>query len=1055
MKKQHIVALLLAMCIASGFANKIVLHKNDSFVKTRKHPYSHLLSKQDLSQTKKASKDPSYQKLLVILVDFQEEDNPLTTGNGKFLLQADPDWKTTIGSPPHNREYFEANLEALKYYYRAVSMESYQLEYDVYPKDKAAYTLANTMSYYNPPNATSALFLQRMEEYFKESFETADADDPEIDFAQYGHYMIIHAGSDWQHDILGDSPSDIPSFFIRVGTGKEAVVDNGNTLISHACNVPSTISQDFDSYTDDGGDIYYSGYGALNAVIAHEFGHSLGLVDLYNVYNFQPMVGVFDIMDSGGGGILIDPITQAGPYVLVEGVLPVLPGAYSRALLFEDFFSNYGYLYTIDDISMYKDFRIQASSAKQDPYQPTCSIVKIPLNQTEYLLIENRSVDPDGDGDTAVHGTLDDRVVLYPTPYLDDSNTPSYEYDYLLPSFIKANGKSVGGGILVWHVDEDIIYNQGVTASDGEFYTNFENNTVNTNYYTRGVKIIEADALPDIGYQYSYFWTGTPYEYFHKRKPVLDNKGNFVFWSQDIWRARFDAESIPPMEDNKGIPGIYRLEILSDPAAKMNLRFGSAFFDQIQTVATGSPGAYSAPMINSSFSSSTELPIITPESISLFTHQTYPNQDNWANLFGEFPYQGMPIDQVPVVADVNSNAYKELILCHENYLKSVEFATDDIHIENISFDSNIRTAPLYLDGTLFVLTENKLYDIKGDEINFECIESIRKMAGIGNTLLLLCSQKLIIYDVRSSAVENIIELPESFGFYEPIIYSNGEASVDISFYLMSDNGNIYRFQDAKLDRIFVNPDPLNKPTQMGISRLAEDSPAIFFGCGTKVYAIKRDGTLISSFPKSFAGHHFDPYAHSKAINTNEQSLLLLPSNARGYLAVDATANISPLHSLFWTGSTENNYLHWEQSSQKLYWFMQQAANETSQINIYGSIGHISNPIFWNGFRNGNSGIFSIAFNQGDIPGTQLFEAFVFPNPVRNHQMRIRLIDPRWDTKISIYDFSGAKIFQNTYEQGSQITRDVQIDTANYAAGVYLAIVENNGKTKKIKFSIEK
>jgi hypothetical protein len=32
--------------------------------------------------------------------------------------------------------------------------------------------------------------------------------------------MIIHAGSDWQHDRMGDSPVDIPSFFIRVGKEK-------------------------------------------------------------------------------------------------------------------------------------------------------------------------------------------------------------------------------------------------------------------------------------------------------------------------------------------------------------------------------------------------------------------------------------------------------------------------------------------------------------------------------------------------------------------------------------------------------------------------------------------------------------------------------------------------------------------------------------------------------------------------------------------------------------------------------------------------------------------
>ena len=176
------------------------------------------------------------------------------------------------------------------------------------------------MGYYNPPGADGSTFVGKMEEYFKTSFELADAQSPEIDFSSYGHFMIIHAGSDWQHDINGDTPSDIPSFFIRVGPGKEAIVDNGTFLVQHACNVPSTISQDFYTQTASNGDEYYGGYGALNAVLAHEFGHSLGMVDLYNVQTFRPMVGVFDIMDSGGSVRFIDLVTKGQ----VEGSLPII-----------------------------------------------------------------------------------------------------------------------------------------------------------------------------------------------------------------------------------------------------------------------------------------------------------------------------------------------------------------------------------------------------------------------------------------------------------------------------------------------------------------------------------------------------------------------------------------------------------------------------------------------------------------------------------------------------------------------------------------------------------
>ncbi|MBM4404301.1 MAG: hypothetical protein FJ042_08010, partial [Candidatus Cloacimonetes bacterium] len=186
------------------WSQKIPLRRHSGWNPPRQYPYSGMLhSPLSKSDQMRRSSNPNYNRLLVILVDFQEEmpDDPLTTGNGKFLLAPDSTWKTTIGSPPHDRAFFEANMEALRFYYLAVSYGSYDLEFDVWPKDRQAYTLPHSMGYYKPPNATADVFIARMEEYFKVAFETADALDPQIDFGSYGHYMIIHAGSDWQHDV--------------------------------------------------------------------------------------------------------------------------------------------------------------------------------------------------------------------------------------------------------------------------------------------------------------------------------------------------------------------------------------------------------------------------------------------------------------------------------------------------------------------------------------------------------------------------------------------------------------------------------------------------------------------------------------------------------------------------------------------------------------------------------------------------------------------------------------------------------------------------------------
>jgi len=207
-------------------------------------------------------------RLLVLLIDFVEDDNTQTTGNGKFLQDA-TGYHTSLGCPPHNYEFFVEQMEALRYYYLAVSLGFYEVDYDIFPVSNAnftAFTLPHEMAYYNPPNASSDLMVSRFEEYFYDSFAAADASGT-IDFSQYDNFMLLHAGSDWQHDILSDSPSDIPSFFIRLATGKEYVTSNNDT-IRYACNVPEMITQDISETITTNGDVLIDGY-ALQMLFMH------------------------------------------------------------------------------------------------------------------------------------------------------------------------------------------------------------------------------------------------------------------------------------------------------------------------------------------------------------------------------------------------------------------------------------------------------------------------------------------------------------------------------------------------------------------------------------------------------------------------------------------------------------------------------------------------------------------------------------------------------------------------------------------------------------------
>ncbi|MFA4959521.1 MAG: T9SS type A sorting domain-containing protein [Candidatus Cloacimonas sp.] len=1038
--------LLLSLLVISILpAQKMFLSKTGEYSKLLKHPYLDQLiqSNSKLDAIRKDS--ANYNRLLVILVDFtlEEPDDFNTTGNGKFQLEPDPEYIYSIGAPPHNRQYYEANLDALKYYYLAVSAGSYELQYDVYPKDKVAYTLPKSMGYYNPPGASSELFVSRMEEYFKTAFELADSLDEEIDFASYSHYMIIHSGSDWQHDISANTPSDLPSFYIRVGDGKEAVVDNGTVLISHSCNVPETISQDFYISQSNGQNIH-NGYGALNSVIAHEFGHSLGMVDLYNVYNSSPMVGVFDIMDSGGSGILVDEL-ENGDIVYVEGALPTLPGAFSRNLMFRDNYLERGLLKEFPDFPVSSELSLNAISAMQNTTDPVPHTYKIPLNAKEYILVENRNVDPDGDGGTAVYGALDGRVVLYPTPFEDITPPPpTYEYDYLLPSFIKTNGSAIGGGILVWHINEAILYDEGQTDSFGNWTSNFDANTVNTNFYRKAVSIIEADGLTDLGSEYSMYWTGTPYDYFHTHKPILDSGGLFVNWSQELWKPELTPNTKPPLVDSFNMPGFYHLKQISNPSRKMSFRVESGLFDSTQILDYDSATTITGPVINSGFSE-WNIPVLKTGNVNLLSN----NNGIWQDLMGDYTISFSSTDYPLQRMDINQDGFWELVGIENNQLYSIDWANDDLIVKTITFPNPPTTTPLSMDNSLIVGTDEGIYALNNFvEPYYVSIRGIKCLAGYDDKIIALGENYFKIFSTVDLSLISEFSLPESFGNIEPLIYTNPDRTITMIF-VMSNSGNLYRLYQNRLELIFQNHSN-NTPGQLACTSLGDISPVLFFGIGNQFYALKADGTKLTNFP-IVSYDTVSSWESPMALQLNVDETLFYPLRGSGYLAVDKYGKIVPDMSLSVNREHKSDYLFYNQQQQSLCWYY---TDNSGKLYIHTKNGISTNPILFAGFRNGASGCAIFDFKDESTSSTEKY-AYIYPNPVRKNYFKINLQNYYGQTKLWLYDISGTLIRNLVIPETLNNPRDFELSTKGLSSGVYIMILENGCTTKQLKFAIEK
>jgi M6 family metalloprotease-like protein len=464
---------------------------------------------------------PDTVRMLGIRIDFETDrlGTQTTTPDGKFDYRDGKALGIVIDPPPHNRSYFMSHLEAMSRYWREQSYGNLVVEYDVYPQaENAAYRLGDTGDY--GPWTLGQASYDEAQRFFRESVIAADQTDS-IPFGEFDAVVVFHAGSDFQADILGDSQRDFPTFQIGL---VDSVPVNGGALGVHGGMVmPETENQD--GY-----------YGALNGTMSHEFGHIMGLPDLYDIYTFFPAVGVWSNMDSG---YLLGTLVQdakTGNIVEASGILPVSLDPWCKTALWPDGLE-------IVDPGTSLSTSLRAT-------QLTSRLLKVPLGSDEYLLVENRQLDLNGDNTIYLDRDSTTQVILGPGLSGEDSTDTvgDKEFDFLLPN----------GGILVWHVDETVI----CTPIDNVTYLCGPNANpdagINSNPDRMGVRLLEADGIRDIGDPNSFYFFGGPFDpYFVGNHTVVTDDTN------------------PSARTNDGARSHVRLEVGSPQAVDMDIAITS------------------------------------------------------------------------------------------------------------------------------------------------------------------------------------------------------------------------------------------------------------------------------------------------------------------------------------------------------------------------------------------------------------------------------------------------------------------------------------------------
>ncbi len=428
-----------------------------------------------------AFRDELPQDILAIMVQFSD-----------ITFDLIPDYPDSLA---HNKEYFERLFFHLASFYSDASHGNYILTEENYTVWDDIITLTQPMAYYGDND----LQIERVCEFTQETVQQID---DQIDFNNYDAIILIHAGAGEEADVNGTNEDQLNSTFLsrrslQAGLDPEnddfpGIETNDGLFLTEFVIIPETEWQP-DSVPDV--DPIYGIFG----VLAHQFGHQIGLPTLFD--NDSSNGRSYGI---GGFGVMGTGVWNA------NGFVPPLPCAWSRYFLgWED--DN-----IVEINSSFENLSL-AFPMLEDEETP--KLYKINISESEYFLIENRQQNPDGSvfintsGETLAtftFETIEDQNVYPPGhPYAGqpkfsfmDNSYVGCEWDFYLPGYgFGADPENDGSGILIWHIDENII--------NDNFTPDFEIHSVNGDASHKGVDLEEADGLQQLDstlYGYSSFY---------------------------------------------------------------------------------------------------------------------------------------------------------------------------------------------------------------------------------------------------------------------------------------------------------------------------------------------------------------------------------------------------------------------------------------------------------------------------------------------------------------------------------------------------------------------
>ncbi|MEW6507283.1 MAG: T9SS type A sorting domain-containing protein [Bacteroidota bacterium] len=479
-------------------------------------------------------------KILAVMVEFQEDKYDGTTGNGKFGSHFTKAYGDTILDPlPHNADYFEDHLEFAKNYFNKVSKGKVQVEYKVLPQ---VITVSKMMREYVP--AFNSNNNTPLGNFAKEVWQLADQKFTNIRFADYDLFIIFHAGI--SNAFSYGAPlinRNMPSLYLSKSAFKKIfgnqfngiAVNNNSFLIDNTIIMPETESRE--AAAIDGSLVLAEL--SINGLLVSNIASHIGLPDLFNTSTGKSAIGRFGLMDPQS-------------IFANSGMFPPEPSPWEKI-----------YLGWESPVTLNPGNRKVTIAARNIASQNDTTLLKIPINSTEYFLVENRAQDSNNDKVKVTYkrsGQIYTKVIELDTSgvYVIERRFKNGIEGGVVIDVDEFDAGLPGSGIVIWHIDEKVINEKII------------DNKINADFDRKGVDVEEADGIQDIGETFV-----SPID------EIIGEGSKEDFWFKEnkarLYKNRFSYNSKPNSRSNDGTNSLITLENFSPLANKISfdLVFGS------------------------------------------------------------------------------------------------------------------------------------------------------------------------------------------------------------------------------------------------------------------------------------------------------------------------------------------------------------------------------------------------------------------------------------------------------------------------------------------------